>query len=1198
MDSKQRSRGVVLTAIGRQKLKKTISEIYFDKRATQEELSGITTLNPSTLAKVDAGQIGVDKRTLKIYFEAFSLNLEVEDYEACGRLSKTEDSLTFDIDENTIPSIEDFVGRLEEQKNLRQMIFDDNCNLIAITGSGGIGKSSLVATVSKFFDELNESDYRYIICRTLQDAPSFKSIGIDILKSIQNLQNSEIQDDIVNQLVSALATIKCLIIFDNAESVFNKLKKPHQVDLDENYQIFFDLIAEAKTFRSCIIFTSRELPESLESPNKSGIGKILLSGVSDKEAAAIAENSGLEKFSEHEIRLLNQAYSGNPFALKMVAQTIFSAYLGNVSSFMEKNRLLNKPIQELVDSQFKESSKIERVIIIWLSVCREPIKIESLELLLDNMLSSSSEDEDLTTSDIIQSLLRKSLIEKRASGFTLQPIVMEFAVKNFVEQCVKEIDQQRFSFFHTNGLTTLFSEDHIRETQLQLIVKKIISGLKKIWNINEKGVADKIIKIIASVRESEEIFLKEGYIIGNILNILLVMNTRLENLDLSGLYIRQVDFQKHFLRDINFSHSNLESCTFSENFSCILSVAWSSNSSLLATGDASGTIHIRQAPSGKTILTRQAHENRVRVLCFSHNGEFLASASDDKTVALWETNTGRLIHRFDVHDDRIRALSFHSSSSLNILAAGSDDGSISIWRLSLSKNNISGTIDEHHTIENLSPVRAVAISPDGNYLATSANCNIKIWNISTNKLIQEFEAHKEWIWTLNFNPNGDLLASAGDDNIIHLWDTHSWQRKSTFTGHTSWISSVLFSPDPSDQRLASSSADFTIRIWDCQSEKCLRILEGHNNWVWSVAFSPDGNYILSGGDDQSIIIWDSTHGYCLREIQGFTNWVWSVDFSPDGQSIACGSEDGTVRIWDVRTKRRITSIHAHEKRIWCVTFSSDNKMLASCSDDKTIRIWDLESSQSYRNWHGSAKHLDRVRAIEFSPNSSILASGGDDNKIKIWNIKTGKLEKEISAHKSWIWSLEFTPDGDFLISGSEDGTVKVWNVQSWECVSTLNHDSSVLSISCHPDNTRLVSAGDDCVIKIWDLQTEACIGILSEHRDRVRSTTFSANGSLLASSSEDKKIILWDFNLMASIQYFQGHTSRVRSVAASTDNQTFASCGEDNTLNIWDSKKSRGKELITSLEPDMLYDGINIRGAYGLTEAQRRNLIDLGAIEE
>jgi WD40 repeat protein len=78
-----------------------------------------------------------------------------------------------------------------------------------------------------------------------------------------------------------------------------------------------------------------------------------------------------------------------------------------------------------------------------------------------------------------------------------------------------------------------------------------------------------------------------------------------------------------------------------------------------------------------------------------------------------------------------------------------------------------------------------------------------------------------------------------------------------------------------------------------------------------------------------------------------------------------------------------------------------------------------------------------VQSLAFSPNGEILASGSCDQTVKLWNINTGKCEKTIQSHQSWVWSVAFSPDGEMLASGGQDETIQLWDIQTGKCLQLL-----------------------------------------------------------------------------------------------------------------------------------------------------------------
>jgi len=674
-----------------------------------------------------------------------------------------------------------------------------------------------------------------------------------------------------------------------------------------------------------------------------------------------------------------------------------------------------------------------------------------------------------------------------------------------------------------------------------------------------------------------------GYVGGNAATLLVKVDKAvLEGRDLSRAVILGADFTKASLLRVNFAKANLSDSVFTKILGRVCSVAFSPNGQLLATGSDDGVVTLREAVSGRELLTLEGHTDWVNSVAFSPKGKTLASGSSDQTVRLWNISTGKCLKILQGHSSFVYSVAFSPDGER--LASSSGDQTIRLWNVYTGE--CLTTLQGHNGF-----VRLVAFSPDGERLASgSEDTTIRLWDIHTGECFTTLHGHSRSVRSVAFSLDGERLASGSEDTTIRLWDIRTGECLTTLHEHNNCVASVAFSPDGAT--LASGSDDQTIKLWDIHTGECLTTLHGHNNWVASVAFSPDGASLASGSGDQTIRLWDIHTGECLKTWQGYTYLVNSVTFNPEGKTLASGTGDQTVRLWDIRTGECLTTLHGHNNWVHSVAFSPDGERLASGSEDTTIRLWDIHTGECLKTLHG---HKTWVHSVAFSSDGERLASGSSDQTIRLWDVYTGECLKTLQGHSRSVRSVAFDPDGKTLASGSEDTTIRLWDMYTGECLKTLQgHSRSVRSVAFSPDGEKLASGNEDTTIRLWDIHTGECLTTLQGHSGFVRSVAFSPDGKTLASGSSDKTVRLWDIRTGKCLKILQGHTYWIRSVAFSPDGKTLASGNRDSTIKLWDVKMG---ECIKTMRHERPYEGINITGVTGLTEAEKATLKALGAIE-
>jgi len=148
------------------------------------------------------------------------------------------------------------------------------------------------------------------------------------------------------------------------------------------------------------------------------VRSLYLSGLATNEALEVLKSNGLTG-SEGSQKRLVEIYRGNPLALKIVANCIHELFAGQVEEFLEQSTFVFIGIWTILDRQFNRLTELEKLVMYWLAINRQPSPTSELQ----KVITGSPRRKLL---EALASLIRRSLIEKRLSGFALQPLVMEY----------------------------------------------------------------------------------------------------------------------------------------------------------------------------------------------------------------------------------------------------------------------------------------------------------------------------------------------------------------------------------------------------------------------------------------------------------------------------------------------------------------------------------------------------------------------------------------------------------------------------------------------------------------------------------------------------------------------------------------------------------------------------------------------------
>ena len=457
-------------------------------------------------------------------------------------------------------------------------------------------------------------------------------------------------------------------------------------------------------------------------------------------------------------------------------------------------------------------------------------------------------------------------------------------------------------------------------------------------------------------------------------------------------------------------------------------------------------------------------------------------------------------------------------------------------------------------------VTPVSISPNGQLIASGDEPNIvKLWDVKGN-LITTLKGHSDRVSRVSFSPDSKTLASISNDGTLKLWNVEDGTHKKTLLAHNNtWVRGVSFSPD--GKFIASSDSLGWVKLWKVEDgtvkdDTPLKTISAHpSRWVTYVKFSPDSKILASASSDTTVKLWKVEDGSLLKTLKGHKNGVRGVDFSPDGKNLASTTEDGKLKLWNIEDGSELYTFQGHRGVVWGASFSPDGKLLASSGEDGTLKVWNLENRETEPQTLKS--HVGRVSNVTFNRDGKMLVSAGSDRTIRLWFLE-GIEPRTLIGHSGKVSTVTFSPDGKILASADTDDTIKLWNVQDRRLQKTLKgHKGDVLRVSFSPDSKFLASASSDGTVKLWNVQDGTEVYTRKGHNNPVQSVSFSSDGKLLASGSEDRTVKIWRVEDGELLQTLNRHLKRVQAVSFSLDSKSIASASYDGLVILWNVESGK-----------------------------------------
>lgn len=243
--------------------------------------------------------------------------------------------------------------------------------------------------------------------------------------------------------------------------------------------------------------------------------------------------------------------------------------------------------------------------------------------------------------------------------------------------------------------------------------------------------------------------------------------------------------------------------------------------------------------------------------------------------------------------------------------------------------------------------------------------------------------------------------------------------------HNGYVNSAIYSHD--GDLIASAGIDGTIRIWNSERGEELHKVDAHQGSVNSVEFSPDTKFLVSGGDDGKVKFWRV--GQELELVwtkQEHVSKVNAAIFSMDGTRIVSGGDNGILRIWHASSGTELLSFSGHSGNVNSIRFTQNSQNIVSTGARNEVRIWDANSGTLLKQLDG---HKLTVNSAIASKGGEFIASVSLAQSLIIWNIKTEENELAIiGQYQGTVSDIRFTEDDNLIFIIHNDRKISAWDI--------------------------------------------------------------------------------------------------------------------------------------------------------------------------
>jgi RNA polymerase sigma factor (sigma-70 family) len=551
----------------------------------------------------------------------------------------------------------------------------------------------------------------------------------------------------------------------------------------------------------------------------------------------------------------------------------------------------------------------------------------------------------------------------------------------------------------------------------------------------------------------------------------------------------------------------------------------------------------------------------LSALAVSPDGATVAGIGQTNSVVFWDATTGKRQTMISATDTPVPAQVCAVDFSPDGVAVALGDTSgravvIPSWK-DLSDTEPAECINERHA----GAVKVVRFAPDGQTVASAGDDGVvRLWIPTTGQVLHTLVGHCGALHGLAFAPDGKTLASAGEDGTIRLWDPATGKLRRTCCGHTGRVRALAFSTD--SQVLGSAGTDRHVFLWRPDADKPFADYNLRTVEPLALAFVDEQRLVVAS-EAGGVRLFDVAANKLLCDYRGLLWAVHAVACSRDGRKLVAGGQDGVFLRWDVASgKADEHPTLGHRGPVFGVDVSPDGRMIASAGLDGTVRLWDLVSGRALEtyqpSWQTPSGH-GYFSAVAFVESGRSVAAAGADGTIYLWDCQKG-TGTHWQAHQGKVTALA-SRGGRFLVSAGADGAVCLWEPATGAKVRTYGGGvSAVNRLAISPDDTQVVGVDADRQVHVWELATGKPLGPVAGKGSGLAVAAFSPANASLGAGGPLAALHLWRPQSGAYIpsDTWEGDDRRAMAMAFAPDG-TLAVAGPDGIIRLW--KRSGAEEI-------------------------------------